>query len=96
MAHPPKIAHKVNKSKTNKFPIDLTHGTLPKKEKQQTNLGEKGHFDKLASFHIQVSQYTFYSIHFVKLLKCMQCNYFVGRHTNSEIKRKWVESVVTY
>ena len=42
MAHPPKIAHKVNKSKTNKFPIDLTHGTLPKKEKQQTNLGPKG------------------------------------------------------
>ena len=31
MAHPPKIAHKVNKSKTNKFPIDLTYGTLPKK-----------------------------------------------------------------
>ena len=41
MAHPPKIAHKVNKSKTNKFPIDLAYGTLPKKEKQQTNLGEK-------------------------------------------------------
>ena len=46
------------------------------------------HFDKLASFHIQVSQYTFYSIHFVKLLKCMRCNYFVGRHTNSEKKKK--------
>ena len=42
MAHPPKIAHKVNKSKTNKFPIDLAYGTLPKKETQQTNLGEKG------------------------------------------------------
>ena len=41
MAHPPKIAHKVNKSKTNKFPMDLAYGTLPKKEKQQTNLGEK-------------------------------------------------------
>ena len=54
------------------------------------------HFDKLASFHIQVSQYTFYSIHFVKLLKCMQCNYFVGRHTKSERKRKWVENVLTY
>ena len=42
MAHPPKIAHKVNTSKTNKFPIDLAYGTLPKEEKQQTNLGEKG------------------------------------------------------
>ena len=41
MAHPPKIAHQVNKSKTNKFPIDLAYGTLPKKETQQTNLGEK-------------------------------------------------------
>ena len=40
MAHPPKIAHKVNKSKTNKFSI--AYGTLPKKETQQTNLGEKG------------------------------------------------------